>query len=135
MTETAESTDLFIATGRRKTASARVRLTRGSGKIQVNGLTIKEYFRSDLLVKTALEPLVVAELKDGVDIVAKVEGSGPAGQAGAISLGIARAVQKMNGDLRIPMKRQGLLRRDPRSRERKKPGRPGARKRFQFSKR
>ena len=135
MTETAESTELFIAIGRRKTASARVRLTRGTGKIEVNGEPIKEYFSSDLLVKMAVEPLVVAELKDGVDIIAKVAGSGPAGQAGAISLGIARALEKMNGELRIPMKRQGLLRRDPRARERKKPGRPGARKRFQFSKR
>jgi small subunit ribosomal protein S9 len=136
MTETvANPSTEFVTTGRRKTATARVRLKRGSGQIMVNGKTLKEYFRTDQLIGLATGPIATTDLKGELDINATVEGSGPAGQAIAVAHGIARGLQKMNPELRALLKPQGHLRRDPRARERKKPGRPGARKRFQFSKR
>ena len=123
------------AVGRRKTASARIRITRGTGTISVNGKPIEEYLYTEALVKSATAPLRTSGLEGQLDVAVNVIGGGPNGQAGAISHGLARAIQKMDPTLRAPLKKEGLLTRDGRMRERKKPGRPGARKRFQFSKR
>ena len=125
----------ILAVGRRKTASARIRLTRGTGSIVVNGKPVEEYLYTEALVKSATLPITTAGLDGQLDVVVRVIGGGPNGQAGAISHGLARAIQKMDATLRAPLKKEGLLTRDGRMRERKKPGRPGARKRFQFSKR
>ena len=125
----------ITAVGRRETASARVRLSRGTGSIVVNGKPVEEYLYTEALVKSATLPITTAGLDGQLDIVVRVIGGGPNGQAGAISHGLARAIQKMDATLRAPLKKEGLLTRDGRMRERKKPGRPGARKRFQFSKR
>ena len=125
----------ILAVGRRKTASARIRLSRGSGSIVVNGKPVEEYLYTEALVKSATLPITTAGLDGQLDVVVRVIGGGPNGQAGAISHGLARAIQKMDATLRAPLKKEGLLTRDGRMRERKKPGRPGARKRFQFSKR
>ncbi len=125
----------ITAVGRRKTASARVRLSRGTGSISINGKPAEEYLYTEALVKSATLPIRTAGLEGQVDVTVNVIGGGPNGQAGAISLGLARAIQKMDATLRAPLKKEGLLTRDGRMRERKKPGRPGARKRFQFSKR
>lgn len=130
-----EDTTVFTAVGRRKTASARVRITAGEGKFTVNGRDLEEYCYTELLAKKAALPLVVAEKQGQFDIVVKVMGGGPVGQAGAISLGLARALQKSDAELRPALKKAGLMTRDPRMKERKKSGQPGARKRFQFSKR
>ena len=123
------------AVGRRKTASARIRITRGTGTISINGKPIEEYLYTEALVKSATAPLRTSGLEGQLDVAVNVIGGGPNGQAGAISHGLARAIQKMDPALRAPLKKDGLLTRDGRMRERKKPGRPGARKRFQFSKR
>jgi small subunit ribosomal protein S9 len=126
---------IFIATGRRKTATARVRLTEGTGKLTVNGRTFDSYFSHENFSKQAYAPLLTVSLREKIDVTANVTGGGVAGQAGAVAHGIARALQKMNMELRIPLKKAGHIKRDPRAKERKKPGQPGARKRFQFSKR
>lgn len=133
MSATAEQT--FVTVGRRKTATARVRLTRGTGKIEVNGQDPEAYFKTEDFARSALSPLKTVEMADQVDIKIKAQGGGLNGQAGAVRLGIARALEKMNSELRVPLKQEGHMTRDPRSRERKKSGQPGARKRFQFSKR
>ncbi len=125
----------ILAVGRRKTASARIRLSRGTGSIVVNGKPVEEYLSTEAWVKSATLPITTAGLDGQLDVVVRVIGGGPNGQAGAISHGLARAIQKMDATLRAPLKKEGLLTRDGRMRERKKPGRPGARKRFQFSKR
>ncbi|MCX6918545.1 MAG: 30S ribosomal protein S9 [Verrucomicrobia bacterium] len=125
----------ITAVGRRKTASARIRLTTGTGSISINGKPLEDYLYTEALVKSATAPIRTAGLEGQVDVIVLVIGGGPNGQAGAISHGLARAIQKMNPELRAPLKKEGLLTRDGRMRERKKPGRPGARKRFQFSKR
>ncbi|MGB0418382.1 MAG: 30S ribosomal protein S9 [Opitutales bacterium] len=125
----------FVTVGRRKTARARVRLTRGTGKIVINGSEPAAYFKTDAFTNAALSPLKTVEMSDQVDIQIRAEGGGLNGQAGATRLGIARALEKMNSELRIPLKKEGHMTRDPRSRERKKAGQPGARKNFQFSKR
>ena len=125
----------YVTIGRRKTASARVRLTRGSGKIIINGKSPLDYFKAEDFARAALSPLTTVEMKDQVDITVKAQGGGLNGQAGATRLGIARALEKLNEELRSPLKKDGHMKRDPRSRERKKSGQPGARKRFQFSKR
>jgi small subunit ribosomal protein S9 len=130
---TAEQT--FVTVGRRKTATARIRLTRGTGKIVVNGKEPADYFKTEDFTRSALSPLTTVEMADQVDITVKAQGGGLNGQAGAVRLGIARALEKMNSELRVPLKQEGHMKRDPRSRERKKSGQPGARKRFQFSKR
>lgn len=127
--------NLFLGTGRRKTAVARVRLKEGTGAIVINGQEADTFFSHENFERIALSPLATSELKDKVDIIAKVEGGGNTGQAGAISLGIARALLKLDAELRTPLKQAGLLTRDPRMKERKKAGQPGARKKFQFSKR
>ncbi len=131
MTETTE----LLGTGRRKTATARVRLSEGAGNSTINGRELADYFGAEMLTAEAIQPLVTAELRDGMHFRASVSGSGPHSQATAVAHGIARALLKYNPELRGVLKKAGHLTRDPRERERKKPGRPGARKRFQFSKR
>lgn len=129
------ATNVFLGTGRRKTSTARVRLTEGSGKLTVNGRTFDAYFSHENFSKQAYAPLLTAELREKIDVSANVSGGGVTGQAGAVAHGIARALQKLNPELRAALKKAGHLTRDPREKERKKPGQPGARKRFQFSKR
>jgi small subunit ribosomal protein S9 len=129
------SANIFLGTGRRKTAVARVYLNEGSGKLTVNGRAFDRYFSHENFAKQAYAPLLTVDLKEKIDVSASVVGGGVAGQAGAVAHGIARALQKMNAELRPALKKAGHLRRDPREKERKKAGQPGARKRFQFSKR
>jgi len=123
------------STGRRKTAVARIQLTPGSGKIRVNGKNFDEYFTTTSMQNTVLKPLETVNVAKNYDVEAKTSGGGLQGQAGALSLAIARALNDLDEENRAALKAGGLLTRDPRMRERKKPGRPGARKRFQFSKR
>ena len=123
------------ATGRRKTSVARVRLFPGTGKVTVNGDTAPDYFNREVLVMEMSSPLVETQTADKYDIVANCHGGGKRGQAGAMRLGIARALVKANPDLQTALRRTGYLTRDSRMKERKKYGQPGARKRFQFSKR
>jgi len=123
------------STGRRNTAVARIQLTPGSGKIRVNGKNFDEYFTTTSMQNTVLKPLETVNVAKNYDVEAKTSGGGLQGQAGALSLAIARALNDLNEENRPALKAGGLLTRDPRMRERKKPGRPGARKRFQFSKR
>jgi small subunit ribosomal protein S9 len=127
--------NVFTGTGRRKTSTARVRLTEGTGKLTVNGRDFEKYFSHDNFTKRAYAPLLTVELRDKIDVTVNVSGGGVSGQAGAVAHGIARALQKMNAELRPALKKAGFIRRDPREKERKKAGQPGARKRFQFSKR
>ena len=131
----AKTTNDFIGTGRRKTSVARVRLMNGSGKITVNGRTFENYFPLETLRATAAQPLAVTGTAEKVDANVNVNGGGPNGQAGAVRHGIARALLKFDANLRPQLKAEGFLTRDPRMKERKKYGQPGARKRFQFSKR
>ena len=130
-----QTEEVFVAVGRRKEASARVRLSRGTGVMVVNGKPLEEYCYSDELKNLALDPLREVNMVKDVDLKVTVKGGGPAGQAVAISHGIARALQKMDAELRAPLKKAGFIKRDPRAKERKKVGQPGARKKFQFSKR
>ena len=125
----------FIATGRRKTSVARIRMTPGSGKIDINGKSFEDYFPTIPLQNTVLQPLQVVKLANSYDLSINTTGGGATGQAGAARLAIARALLLVDGNLRGTLKAEGLLRRDPRMKERKKSGQPGARKRFQFSKR
>jgi small subunit ribosomal protein S9 len=125
----------FLGTGRRKTSTARVRIVEGSGKLTCNDREFDRYFSHENFAKQAYAPLLTVELRDKIDVVANVQGGGVSGQAGAVAHGIARALQKLNPELRAALKKAGHLKRDPRAKERKKPGQPGARKRFQFSKR
>ena len=127
--------NVFLGTGRRKTSTARVRVTEGTGKLTVNGRDFDSYFSHENFSKQAYAPLLTVDLREKIDVSANVAGGGVAGQAGAVAHGIARALQKMNAELRSPLKKAGHLERDDRAKERKKPGQPGARKRFQFSKR
>jgi small subunit ribosomal protein S9 len=129
------TTEEFIATGRRKTSVARIRMAAGNGKIDVNGKTFEEYFPTIPLQNTVLQPLQTANLTNSYDLSINASGGGPTGQAGAARLAIARALLQVDANLRGALKAEGLLRRDPRMKERKKAGQPGARKRFQFSKR
>lgn len=128
-------TPVNTATGRRKTAVARVRLVPGTGKIEVNGRPFDEYFPTIQLQNTVLAPLTLTNLTTAFDVFASTNGGGTQGQAGAVRLGIARALLAVDIAHRAPLKAEGLLTRDPRMKERKKSGQPGARKRFQFSKR
>ena len=131
----ATDTEMYRGTGRRKTSVARVYLRPGKGEWKVNGRTLEEYFPRSSHQVHASEPLVIAEKAGAWDVKVSVDGGGETGQAGAIRLGLARALVHMDGDLRPTMRQHGMLTRDPRGVERKKPGRPKARKRFQFSKR
>ena len=126
---------IFLGTGRRKSSTARVRLCEGTGKLVANGSDFESYFSHENFAKQAFRPLLTVELRDKVDVDVNVSGGGVSGQAGATAHGIARALQKLNPELRAALKKAGHLMRDPREKERKKPGQPGARKRFQFSKR
>jgi small subunit ribosomal protein S9 len=125
----------YLGTGRRKTAVARVRLASGSGKIVINGRPFETYFPVETLRATASQPLTVTATSDKFDARISVCGGGPNGQAGAVRHGIARALLQFDANLRPTLKADGLLTRDSRMRERKKYGQPGARKRYQFSKR
>ena len=128
-------TQEFIATGRRKTSVARIRMSAGSGKIDVNGKSFEDYFPTLPLQNTVLQPLEVVKLTNSYDLTINASGGGATGQAGAARLAISRALLQVDANLRGTLKAEGLLRRDPRMKERKKSGQPGARKRFQFSKR
>ena len=125
----------YLGTGRRKSSVARVRLMPGSGQRTVNGRPLDEYFGREVLSLLANRPLVVTQTEGKVDVVARVDGGGTTGQAGAIALGIARALKQYDIGHKAALDSEGLLTRDPRMKERKKYGQPGARKRFQFSKR
>ncbi len=123
------------ATGKRKTAVARVRLQLGTGNILVNGRAFEEFFTRESLRILVRQPLEATNLRSRYDVVAKLHGGGMTGQAGALRHGIARALEKTDPSLRQTLKRAGFLTRDARKKERKKYGQPGARKRFQYSKR
>ena len=125
----------FLGTGRRKTSVARVRLATGSGKITVNGREFEKYFLTETLRSVVAEPFSATETAGKFDVRVSVRGGGPSGQAGAVRHGISRALIKADANYRPNLKTEGLLTRDPRMKERKKYGQPGARKRFQFSKR
>ncbi len=125
----------FNGTGRRKSSKAGVFLTAGSGNMIVNGRPVDEYFARPILVMDLKRPLKICKAEGDYDIKVTVRGGGSTGQAGAIRLGLARALAQANHANRAPLKREGLLTRDARKVERKKYGQPGARRRFQFSKR
>ena len=127
---------LSSGTGRRKTAVARVSIVEGAGAWQVNRKSLEEYIPSEALRAYLKQPLAIAGYDaSGVDFVVFAKGGGVSGQAGAIRHGLARALAALDAELRAPLKKAGCLTRDSRMKERKKPGQPGARKRFQFSKR
>jgi small subunit ribosomal protein S9 len=125
----------YQATGRRKTAVANVRLLLGAGKMMVNGRPIREYLTKESLLILVQKPLELTGMLGKLDVICTARGGGLTGQAGAIRLGISRALLKMNEDFRKILKKEGLLSRDPRMVERKKYGQIKARKRFQYSKR
>jgi len=125
----------ILATGRRKTSIASLRMQSGAGAIKINGRDFSEYFPSISLQNQILRPLEIANAVHSYDVVVKATGGGINGQAGALRLALSRALLQVDEALRLPLKQEGLLTRDPRMKERKKPGQPGARKRFQFSKR
>lgn len=129
------SKPLQNATGRRKTAIARVYITEGSGSITINGRDFEEYFPTVAMQNQIIFPLSLTNSRQSFDFKVNANGGGQSGQVGAVRLGIARALIRVNPELRPLLKQNGLLTRDARAKERKKPGRPGARKRFQFSKR
>ncbi len=130
-----KNTDEVLATGRRKCAIARVRLTSGTGKIVLNGKDMTEYFPSETLCGFVNQVLKVTETVGKFDIAANLDGGGMSGQAGALRHGIARALVKLDEAYRAVLKANGMMTRDARVKERKKSGQPGARRRFQFSKR
>ena len=125
----------FLGTGRRKTSVARVRLSSGTGKITINGRPLDKYFLVESQVGLVNQPFLVTESVGKFDAKVNVKGGGPTGQAGAVRHGIARALLEADINMRPTLKSAGLLTRDPRMKERKKYGQPGARARYQFSKR
>ncbi len=125
----------YYATGRRKTSTARVFLRPGTGAVSINRRAFEAFFPTEALRMQIRRPLVLTETTDKFDILATVAGGGVSGQAGAVRLGISRALIEFNAELRKKLKDEGLLTRDARAKERKKYGMAGARKRFQFSKR
>ena len=125
----------WLGTGRRKTAVARVFLRHGKGAMTVNGRPVDKYFSNDTSLSLVKQPLLATEMADKFDVLVVADGGGITGQAGAVRLGIARALCEFNIELRGKLKSLGYLTRDPRAHERKKYGQKGARKRFQFSKR
>jgi small subunit ribosomal protein S9 len=127
--------EFYDAIGRRKNATARIRLVPGQGKVSVNGRELLEYFKREVLKMVIEQPLIASDTLGKFNITANISGGGLSGQAEAMRLGIARALLKWNEELRPEMRANGFLTRDPRRVERKKYGRPKARKRFQFSKR
>ena len=124
-----------LKVGRRKTATARVLLSTGNGAIKINNKDAKEYFKTENLYQEVLLPLKVTNTIGSYDVNVNVRGGGFTGQAGAISLGISRALVENNAELKSSLRKEGLMTRDPRAVERKKCGQPKARKKFQFSKR
>jgi len=124
-----------VAVGRRKEACARVRIKPGTGKFIVNGHPIRDYLNRDVLVTVANQPFEITDNLEKWDVRARCDGGGLSGQAGALRLGVARALLKADESLKVSLRKAGLLTRDAREVERKKYGQPGARKRFQFSKR
>jgi small subunit ribosomal protein S9 len=128
-------TDGFYATGRRKESTARVWVKPGTGAMMVNGRPLDEYFGRETSIMIINQPLQVLEQMGKVDMTVNVRGGGLSGQAGAIRHGLSRALCRLNGEYRSPLKKAGFLTRDARAVERKKSGQPGARRRFQFSKR
>ncbi|HEC97542.1 MAG TPA: 30S ribosomal protein S9 [Nitrospirae bacterium] len=126
---------IYQATGRRKTSVARVILKPGTGQVEVNKRPIEKYFPRETLRMVVRQPLELVGMYNKLDVKVTVGGGGLSGQAGAVRHGIARALLNVDSDLRPKLKKEGLLTRDPRMRERKKYGQKGARKRFQFSKR
>jgi small subunit ribosomal protein S9 len=131
----AKDTLSLAATGRRKTSVARVRMTEGSGTITVNGLESNAYFNTALQQELLKKPFETAGVAGKFDVVATVSGGGKSGQCGAVVHAVARALSGSDDELKDVLKKAGFLTRDARMKERKKPGQPGARKRFQFSKR
>jgi small subunit ribosomal protein S9 len=129
------ATEQYHAIGRRKTSVARVYLRPGNGSWEVNGRTLEQHLPRHVLRQSATRPLAATDTEGQFDVKVTVSGGGLRGQADAIRLGVARALLKVNEDFRSKLRVESLLTRDPREVERKKPGRPGARKRFQFSKR
>jgi small subunit ribosomal protein S9 len=125
----------YLGTGRRKRSVARVFLRPGSGKITINGRELENYFPTEQTRVPVRQPLNEVQMSDRFDVLILANGGGVSGQAGAIRMGIARALVEFNAELRPALKKAGFLRRDPRQHERKKYGQKGARKRFQFSKR
>ncbi|MFN8006329.1 MAG: 30S ribosomal protein S9 [Terriglobia bacterium] len=125
----------YYGTGRRKSATARVYLRPGKGSFRVNDRELEGYFKNEALRMIIKQPFLLTETSDKFDILATVDGGGPSGQAGAVRMGISRALQEYNLELRKKLKKAGFLTRDSRIKERKKYGQKGARKRFQFSKR
>jgi small subunit ribosomal protein S9 len=125
----------YYGTGRRKTSTARVFLRPGSGNVRVNDTSFETYFFNEVHRMVIRQPLQLSDTVDKFDILINVSGGGVSGQAGAVCHGIARALVEFNPEFRSTLKRAGFLTRDPRMKERKKYGQPGARKRFQFSKR
>ena len=130
-----KKTENWSAIGRRKSSIARVQMTSGKGKFIINERPIENYFGRDTLKMMLGQPLELMQLSGKYDITVKVNGGGLSGQAGAIRLGISRCIEKINPDNRLSLKQAGMLTRDSREVERKKYGQPGARKKFQFSKR
>jgi small subunit ribosomal protein S9 len=127
--------DRFYATGKRKQAVARVWITPGTGKVQVNKMTAEDYFGGTFQTHKLVKPFEVTETKEQYDVMATLTGGGKSAQVDALTHGISRALLEADAELRIPLKRSGLLTRDPRNKERKKYGQKGARAKFQFSKR
>ncbi len=127
--------DRFYGTGRRKTSVARVFIKPGSGRILINRRPFEEYFPRETLRMIIAQPLAITSTEGQFDAIITVAGGGPTGQAGAVRHGLARALVRFDDKLRLPLKKAGLLTRDPRMRERKKYGQPGARQKFQYSKR
>ncbi|PYM16127.1 MAG: 30S ribosomal protein S9 [Candidatus Rokuibacteriota bacterium] len=127
--------DTFYGTGRRKTSVARVWVRPGSGRMVVNRRSFEDYFPRETLRMIIAQPFQVTNTSGQFDLIATVAGGGPTGQAGAVRHGLARALAQFDDKLRLPLKKAGLLTRDPRMRERKKYGQPGARQKFQYSKR
>ncbi len=127
--------DRFYGTGRRKTSVARVWIRPGAGRIVVNRRPFEDYFPRETLRMIIAQPLQLTNTAEQFDVLVSVAGGGPSGQAGAVRHGIARALVQFDEKLRLPLKKAGLLTRDPRMRERKKYGQPGARQKFQYSKR
>ena len=125
----------YYGTGRRKESIARVFLRPGNGEFRVNGRPFEQYFVTEAQRIAAKQPLVASETASSFNVVARVSGGGVNGQAGAVKMGIARALLRFNSELRGKLKAEGYLSRDSRAKERKKYGQKGARKRFQFSKR
>ena len=127
--------NVYYATGKRKTAIAKTWMTPGTGNISINNRTLDDYFPMETAKAALLQPLLLTNNAQSYDIKVKVIGGGITGQAGAIRHGITKALVLIDPDLRTPLKKAGFVKRDPRRKERKKYGQPGARKRFQFSKR